>query len=93
MWYLPQHNIDLNLDIPPVCTRQPEQGSAFCVEHASCASNLGYDKELRSFLKNCGVSDTENYSTEKSANVDKILIYMHNQGKGEKIVVAPQLTL
>ena len=56
MWYLPQHNIDLNLDIPPVCTRQPDHGSAFCAEHAACASSLGYSKDLRGFLKDCGVA-------------------------------------
>ena len=56
MWYLPQHNIDLNLDIPPVCTRQPDHGSAFCAEHAACASSLGYSSDLRGFLKDCGVA-------------------------------------
>ena len=56
MWYLPQRNVDLKLDIPPVCTRQPEHGSAFCEEHSSCASKLGFKTSLRGFLKDCGVN-------------------------------------
>ena len=56
MWYLPQRNVDLNFDIPPVCTRQPEYGSAFCGEHSSCARELGYQTSLRGFLKDCGVA-------------------------------------
>ena len=56
MWYLSQRNVDLKLDIPPVCTRQPEHGSAFCKEHSSCASKLGFKTSLRGFLKDCGVN-------------------------------------
>ena len=55
MWYLPNKNIDFGLDIPPVCTSQPKQGSAFCGVHASVAEDLGVPSSLRLFLKHCGV--------------------------------------
>ena len=56
MWHLPQKHLSLDLDIPPVCTMQPEHGSAFCKEHGECASSLGYNTSLRGFLKDCGVA-------------------------------------
>ena len=55
MWYLPNKNIDFDLDIPPVCTSQPKQGSAFCDDHASVAEDLKVPSSLRLFLKYCGV--------------------------------------
>ena len=55
MWHLPNKNIDFGLDIPPVCTSQPNQGSAFCDGHSDVAEKLGVPSSLRAFLKHCGV--------------------------------------
>ena len=55
MFYQPNKNIDFDLDIPPVCTSQPKQGSAFCDSHADVAEKLGVPSSLRMFLKHCGV--------------------------------------
>ena len=55
MWFLPNKNLDFNLDIPPVCTNQPQQGSAFCNSHTDTAEKLGVPPGLQDFLKYCGV--------------------------------------
>ena len=55
MWHLPNKNLKFDLDIPPVCTNQPEQGSAFCECHTTIAKNMGIPTGLRKFLKYCGV--------------------------------------
>ena len=99
MFYQPNKNIDFDLDIPPVCTSQPKQGSAFCDSHAEVAEKLGVPSSLRTFLKHCGVQGArlnsgnqnpiclcigEEYSKEKSKSVESVLKMMHSEAKKMK---------
>ena len=79
MWYLPQRNVDLKLDIPPVCTRQPEHGSAFCEEHSSCASKLGFKTSLRGFLKDCGVNGIIGMALIKFFSINRLQTVITSQ--------------
>ena len=101
MWYLPNKNLDFNMDIPPVCTSQPHQGSAFCSSHAEIAERIGVPSGLQAFLKHCGVQGWinprhtfplsghlggEQYTKEKSKTVESVLQDMHKIAKKSRHV-------
>ena len=101
MWYLPNKNLDFNLDVPPVCTSQPQQGSAFCSSHADIAEKIGVPSGLQAFLKHCGVQGCiesiyifpiitnlggELYTKEKSKQVERVLQDMHKAAKKSRHV-------
>ena len=86
MWFQPNKNVDFGLDIPPVCTSQPSQGSAFCDHHVVISEQLGVPSNLRSFLIHCGVQGDQEYSKEKSKQVEKVLIRMNTEAKKSRLV-------
>ena len=69
---------DLSEHIPNVCTNSPAPGLAFCREHGSEISKLGYPTGLWEFLKSCSVKgedtiDPDNYSKSMQQKVDSVL--------------------
>ena len=83
MWHLPNKNVEFDLDIPPVCTNQPQPGSAFCSEHTEVCNALGVNSSLRGFLRHCGV-EGDDYSNDKSKQVDAALKDLHIKAKKSK---------
>ena len=86
MWYQPNKNVSFGLDIPPVCTGQPGQGSAFCTHHAEVSEQLGIPSSLRLFLQHCGVHGDEEYSKQKSKQVERVLVKMNIDAKKARLL-------
>lgn len=46
-----------SLNMPNVCTKQLQSGSAFCDDHYKAAVEQKYPTKIRDFLKYCGISN------------------------------------